>query len=117
MDAAETVRGFENHKKDTLEKEALARRRYFETQLPVLTAGILRIAPETEKIILFGSLAREQELQVRDIDLALVCSQFYRAAAWLLKQDVPVDVVDLEDVYPHIRERIMAEGRILYEKD
>jgi predicted nucleotidyltransferase len=117
MDAVDTVRGFEKKKTDALEKEALARRRYFETQLPALTAGILRVAPETEKIILFGSLAREHEIQVRDIDLALICPRFYRAAAWLLKQDVPVDVVDLEDVYPHIRDRILAEGRILYEKD
>jgi len=117
MDALETIQGFEERRTGTLRLEGLARRRYYESQLPALTAGILQVAPETEKIFLFGSLAREIDNNVRDIDLALICTRFYKAAAWLLKQDVPVDVVDLEDVYPHIRERILAEGRILYEKD
>lgn len=117
MDALKTIKAFEKRKTDKLRHEGFARRQSFESQLPALTAGILQVAPETEKIILFGSLARENEINVRDIDLALICPRFYRAAAWLLRQDIPVDVVDLEDVYPHIRERILAEGRVLYERD
>lgn len=36
-----------------------------------------------------------------------------RAAAWLLRQDLPIDVVDLHQLYPNIRERVQREGRVL----
>lgn len=116
MDALETIKAFEARKVARLRREADARRTHFEAQLPALIAGVLRAVPETEKIVLFGSLSRKNEKNVRDIDLALSCPRFYRAAAWLLGRNLPVDVVDLDDVYPHIKARILSEGIILYEK-
>jgi predicted nucleotidyltransferase len=74
----------------------------------------VQVAPGTEKIILFSSLVRQNEINVRDIDLALICPRFYRAAARLLRQEI---LVDLEGGYLHIRDKIFAEGKILYKRN
>lgn len=84
--------------------------------MPQLLEGVLRIDPDVELVMLFGSLARPDDENVGDIDIALRSSQFLRVAGWLLRQDVPVDVVDIDDVYDHIRDRILDEGRVLYER-
>ncbi len=65
---------------------------------------------------LFGSLARPPKIPVRDIDSTLDGPQFLRVAAWLLRQDLRIDVVDLHELYRNTRERVRREGRVLYER-
>ena len=110
------VREFHAEKVRRQKEEALQKRRRFIRRLPELVAGILELDPDVELIVLFGSLARNESKIVRDIDIALRSRRFFKAAAWLLRQDEDIDVVDLDTLYPHIKERIAKEGRILYEK-
>ncbi|MDY0092604.1 MAG: nucleotidyltransferase domain-containing protein [Candidatus Vecturithrix sp.] len=72
-------------------------------------------------IVLFGSLARkDQRLRLDfDIDLALSCSpeKYYSLVSLML--DVPefeVDLLDLETTKGLLKQRILEEGIILYEK-
>lgn len=71
--------------------------------------------------MLFGSLARkDQRLRLDfDIDLALSCSpeKYYSLVSLML--DVPefeVDLLDLETTKGLLKQRILEEGIILYEK-
>lgn len=116
MDDVSTLREFHKRRNARLHAEAEARRRAFEAELPRLVEGILTVDPAVRSVTLFGSLARPDKIPVRDIDIALDSPQFLRAAAWLLRQDLPIDVVDLHELYPNIRERVEREGRILYER-
>ena len=96
--------------------EARERREKCEALLPKIVDGILERDPEVEKIILFGSLAEKQDGLVRDIDIALKSKAFFKVSGWLLSLPEPVDVVDIDDLYPHIRERVETKGRVLYER-
>ncbi len=92
------------------------RRERFEALLPHIVDGILERDPEVSRIILFGSLAERNEGVVRDIDIAVESTDFLKVSGWLLSLSEPVDVVDLNDLYPHIRERAESKGRVLYER-
>ncbi|AFG37310.1 hypothetical protein [Spirochaeta africana] len=116
MDDIATIRQFAAERRQRKLQAAAERRKTFEAVLPHLLEGILGIDPDVELVILFGSMARPDDVNVGDIDIALRSSRFLKVAGWLLRQDVPVDVVDIDDVYDHIRDRIMAQGRVLYER-
>lgn len=116
MDDLATLRRFYAARDKKQYETAQARREQYEAALPGLVEGILERDPETELVVLFGSLARPKAEDVQDIDLAVRCRRFYRVAAWLLHRDEPIDVTDLDDQYPHIRDRVLKEGRVLYEK-
>ena len=62
-------------------------------------------------------MAENTFVNIRDIDIALRSDKFYKVAAYLLHQSVPIDVVDLDDVFPHIRDRILRRGKVLYERE
>lgn len=78
---------------------------------------------QIERIYLFGSRARGDAQARSDIDLAISCPMA-DARAWdsiceavdeadtLLK----IDVIRLEEAGPELKQRIMAEGRLLYER-
>lgn len=68
------------------------------------------------RIVLFGSLAEQTEGIVRDIDLAIESTEFLRISGWLLGLPEAIDVVDTNDLYPHIRDRVETKGRVLYER-
>jgi len=86
MDPKVTLQHFYQNRRVKREEEARERRERYEALLPTLVDGILERDPEVEKIILFGRLAE------------------------------PVDVVDINDLYPHIRKRVETRGRVLYER-
>lgn len=72
-----------------------------------------------KRIILFGSLSREGRFhRGSDIDLAvegIPAKKFFRAAADLMMGlDWPVDLKPLEDVDAFFREKILAEGEVIY---
>ena len=67
------------------------------------------------RVILFGSLARDELLNDRfDIDLAVESSCYLDLLGITMRRDFPVDLVDLPWAGSHIRERIELEGRELY---
>lgn len=116
MDAVETLRSFYADRKATRESEARERRAQYEKLLPELVQGCREADPDIEQIILFGSLAENTFEDVRDIDIAIRSEKVFKVAAYLLRQTVPIDVVDLDDAYPHIRKRILERGKVLYER-
>lgn len=93
------------------------------------TAPALRVAQELrgfaqiERIYLFGSRARGDARPRSDIDLAIACPtadarvwadilEAVDSADTLLK----IDLVRLEEATPELAGRIIAEGRLLYER-
>ena len=71
------------------------------------------------KIILFGSLARDDVSSLNsDIDLAVSCSGEHFLALVAIAQDSPfkVDLVDLSTADNRIKDAITREGMVLYEQ-
>ncbi|MEW6661706.1 MAG: nucleotidyltransferase family protein [Bacillota bacterium] len=77
---------------------------------------------DVRRVILYGSLVHEPDrfYEESDIDLAvegLEPGDFF--AAWQLAETAaggfPVDLTLLEEAKPWLKERIMAEGRVLYD--
>lgn len=77
-----------------------------------------------KRVILFGSRAREDAGERADIDLAIEAPQATRKE-WLdicsfLREDsqtlLSIDVVRLEEAPSELREKILKEGIVLYER-
>lgn len=86
--------------------------------------GLLSARPEVEQVILFGSRARGDAEERSDIDLAIVApaalSRQWLDITFLLEQAdtlLPIDVVRWEEAAAPLREKILAEGEILYERE
>ena len=86
--------------------------------------GLLSARPEVEQVILFGSRARGDAEERSDIDLAIVAPaalpRQWLDIAFLLEQAdtlLPIDVVRWEEAAAPLREKILAEGEILYERE
>ncbi|MEX2443261.1 MAG: nucleotidyltransferase domain-containing protein [Alkalispirochaeta sp.] len=72
--------------------------------------------PQLRSVILFGSLAHGTPHNPRfDIDLAVDSDKYWELLGIALDQPIPVDLVDLPRTSPHLRTRILAEGRALYD--
>lgn len=77
---------------------------------------------EIETIYLFGSLVwNEVHAPETDIDLAisgLPPEQFLDAVTYLERESkFPIDLVDLNKISDHLRQRILDEGKLLYERE
>ena len=75
---------------------------------------------DVKKVILFGSRARGDFKRTSDIDLAVEGGEFAKFALDV-EEDTPTlleyDIVDLcREMQPLLREAILREGRVLYEK-
>lgn len=85
---------------------------------------VLSDHPEVRRVILFGSRARGDAQPRSDIDLAVeapdATSRQWRDLWFFLVEDAEtllhVDAVRLEEAPPELRERIVAEGKVLYER-
>jgi predicted nucleotidyltransferase len=79
--------------------------------------------PEVHRIILFGSRAGGDADERSDIDLAIEAPQASQKR-WLqlllllddLDTLLSLDVIRLEDASALLRERVMEEGKVLYER-
>jgi len=73
-----------------------------------------------EKIVLFGSRARGDYRRTSDIDLAVVGGDFARFALDVDEETstlLEYDIVDMSrEMQDELRQSIMREGKILYEK-
>ncbi len=82
-----------------------------------------RACPKIDKIVLFGSRARGDTRPRADIDVAVSCPRASQRE-WLdlcdAIEDVPtllsIDLVRLETAGTQLRDRILREGRTLYER-
>lgn len=75
---------------------------------------------EIEKVILFGSRARGDFYKTSDIDLASCRGDFVRFSLDVEEETstlLQFDIVDLDGaVSEELRDSIMREGRVIYEK-
>ena len=88
-------------------------------EIKVLVEKFRAADPGISKIILFGSLARDDvRFPDFDIDLAVVSSgeSFLKLVAIALDSPFSVDVVDLSTADDRIRTAVAREGVVLYEK-
>lgn len=84
---------------------------------------IFAARPEVERLILFGSRARNDNEERSDIDLA-VAAPAASKREWLdiaaLTEEIdtllPIDLLRLEEVSPSLKLRILTEGRVLYDR-
>lgn len=89
----------------------------FESEL----AKIVEISKEfgAEKVFLFGSCVEDIKT-ARDIDIAVKginhrdFFEYYGKVSLVV--DDEVDIIDLDDVREHLRNRILSKGRIVYER-
>ncbi len=77
---------------------------------------------EIEAIYLFGSLVwSDIHTPETDIDLAvsgLPEARFLEAVSYLERESkFPIDLIDLSKASDHLRQRILAEGKLLYERE
>jgi len=84
-------------------------------------AKIVDISREfgARKVLLFGSCLSDMK-SARDIDIAVSginpkdFFKFYGKVSMIV--DDEVDLIDLDDVREHLRNRILSKGKILYER-
>lgn len=71
------------------------------------------------KVILYGSFARGDFREDSDLDICvegLKNEYFFKALAeCMMNSDRSVSITDFDSTYGYFRERILKEGRILYE--
>ena len=88
-------------------------------EVQVLVGKFLLADAGITKIILFGSLARDDVSSLdSDIDLAVACSNEHFLALVTIAQDSPfkVDLVELSTADNRIKDAIAREGTVLYEQ-
>ena len=85
--------------------------------------AMLRSVPEVERVYLFGSRARGDHRPRADLDVAISCptaTERQWLKIWDLIEDtetlLAIDLVRLEDVSADLKTRILAEGRVIYER-
>lgn len=83
----------------------------------------LKVFPEVERIVLFGSRARGDATSRADIDLAVACPAADPArwsdiveAAENAPTLLQIDLVRIENAPPELLRQIAREGRVLYER-
>lgn len=83
----------------------------------------LAATPEVERVILFGSRARGDAEERSDIDLAIAAphatQRQWLDLVFLLEEAetlLMIDVVRLEEAPDALKERILSEGIVLYER-
>jgi predicted nucleotidyltransferase len=107
-------------KRDRREKRRIERREKAAwSEIERLVARFREIDPDLQRVILFGSLARETVRSVNfDIDLAVQCAadRFLLLVAAGLESEFRVDVIDLASIDEIFCASILEEGMVLYEK-
>ncbi len=72
-----------------------------------------------KKVLLFGSCLEDVE-SARDIDIAVLgikpedFFKYYGKVSMAVADEV--DIIDLEDIREHLYKRILAKGKIIYER-
>jgi predicted nucleotidyltransferase len=95
----------------------------FKLESHVDLAPLIRILREcgAKKVLLFGSVARGEEKQGSDVDLAcagLPPERFFEALGRLLLcAGRDVDLIDLDEAKRPLRKRIEKEGALFYETE
>jgi predicted nucleotidyltransferase len=84
---------------------------------------LLSAQPEVEKVILFGSRARGDAEERSDVDLAIAAPtasprQWLEIVFLLEEADtlLRIDIVRWEEASVPLQERILTEGKVLYER-
>jgi predicted nucleotidyltransferase len=92
----------------------------------ILTALVNTITKTeaVEKIILFGSRARGDEEEKSDIDIAIICPNI-ADKEWFDLYDrientatlLEINVIKFDTAGKKLQNKILAEGKVLYERD
>jgi len=73
-----------------------------------------------ERIILYGSRARGDNLETSDIDIAVECTENVGFLEEILNEEVEtllkIQLINLNNVPERLKEQILKHGKVLYEK-
>ncbi|HEX9974345.1 MAG TPA: nucleotidyltransferase domain-containing protein [bacterium] len=110
-------------KKLAQERSALKKRAEEMRKIAAQCADLLAMRYGVKRVYLFGSLLKNRFVHDRsDIDLAvegLPSLVYFSASAdvWdIASPDITIDLVPLEDAYSELRDYILKEGELLYER-
>ncbi len=82
-----------------------------------LKEDFIKIDPDIEMMILYGSLAEERIRSIHfDIDIAVKSNKYFQLVGRALQSRFKIDLVDLEVVDERIKKSIFKYGRFIYEK-
>ena len=82
-----------------------------------LKEDFIKIDPDLEMMILYGSLAEERIRSIHfDIDIAVKSNKYFQLVGRALQSRFKIDLVDLEVVDERIKKSIFKYGRFIYEK-
>lgn len=92
-------------------------------QLTSMIVQTINLTPNIEKIILFGSRAKKDADERSDFDIAIICPAISNRE-WLELcehiDDLPtlltIDLVRFDTASDELKNRILQEGKVLYEK-
>lgn len=104
--------GNEEEKRQIRDRVKLAKK-----ELERLKKAFLEIDKDMERMICFGSLAKNNIESIKfDIDIAVKSKKYYQLVSRAMNSDFKVDVVDLDSIHYKIKENIIKYGRVIYEK-
>ena len=104
--------------KDLLEKSKLKERiKAARKEVESLKHTFLQKDPELEKLYLFGSLGRDRIKTINfDIDLAVKSTKYMDLLILIEDSRFKIDLIDLNNVREAVKNSILSEGVLLYEK-
>ena len=105
-------RGNEEEKREVEHRVKLAK-----NEIQKLRKDFLNIDRSMEKMICFGSLAKNNIDSINfDIDIAVKSNKYYQLVSRAMKSEFKIDVIDLDSIHHKIKENIVKYGKVIYEK-
>lgn len=118
MDKLDKIATAIRRKNEIADQQTRSRIDQAEAEIDRLRKRFLDIDPDMEAMILFGSLATQSVRSIDfDVDIAVKSQHYLKLLAEALNSPFKVDLVDLDTIDKHIKQRIDQTGKLIYEKE
>ena len=115
LDLAESMNKRNRREYQRIEKKLALRVAAARKELERVVGLFVDIDPELKRVVLFGSLARDEATRLDfDIDVAVESSRYMDLLGIVLESDFKIDLIDLESASPYIRRSVERDGKELF---